>query len=294
MEYIEHFAIMAAIYSAISMSFNLVVGYTGRLSLAPAAFYGIGAYVGALMTLRIGTSFLFNTGCAIIVCASIGVLVGIPSLKLKEEYFVIATFAFQVIVFNVLNNAITLTGGPTGLAGIPSPAVFGWNVSSRFDYLLLSGIFAALSYWICKRLVLSPYGRALKAIREDEVLTQASGKNVAACKISVFTISAAITAVAGVIYAHYISFIDPSSFTIMESIFIIAIVIIGGAGSLYGSVAGALALVVLPEVLRFVGMPNNVAANMRQILYGAALVACMIWRPQGLIGEFSFQRNDNS
>ncbi|MFA6243923.1 MAG: branched-chain amino acid ABC transporter permease [Candidatus Hydrogenedentales bacterium] len=294
MGYIEHFAVVAAIYSVIAVSFNLVAGYTGQLSLAPAAFYGIGAYVVALMALRLQTPFLLNMGCAIVVCAIAGALVGIPSLRIRDEYFVIATFAFQVIVFSVLNNAVSLTGGPTGLAGIPSPVVLGWEISSRLDYLLLSGAFAAVSFWICKRLVQSPYGQVLKVIREDERYAQANGKNVAACKISIFTASAAITAAAGVIYAHYISFIDPSSFTIMESIFIISVVIIGGAGSLWGPVVGAIVLVSLPEILRFVGLPSSVAANMRQILYGGALVACMMWRPQGLIGEFSFRRNENS
>lgn len=135
----------------------------------------------------------------------------------------------------------------------------------------------------------SPFGRVLKAIREDEVFTQAAGKDVAAYKVLVFVIGAGMAAVAGVMYAHYISFIDPTSFTVMESIFIISIVIIGGAGSMWGPIIGAVVLVTLPELLRFIGLPSSVAANTRQIIYGGLLVAFMMWRPQGLMGEYSFR-----
>ncbi len=126
------------------------------------------------------------------------------------------------------------------------------------------------------------------AIREDEIFVLAAGKNIAAYKVLVFMIGAVMASIAGVIYAHYMSFIDPTSFTVMESIFIISIVIIGGAGSFWGLVIGAIVLVIMPEALRFIGMPSSVAANVRQILYGAALVACMMWRPQGLMGKYAF------
>jgi branched-chain amino acid transport system permease protein len=134
----------------------------------------------------------------------------------------------------------------------------------------------------------------MKMLREDEMMAQSFGKSVSATKTTVFVICCGIAGLAGALYAFYSSYIDPTSFTVMESVFIISIVIIGGAGSLWGPVVGAVVLVTLPELLRFVGMPSSVAANMRQIIYGAALVACMMWRPQGLIGEFSFRRNDNS
>ena len=175
-----------------------------------------------------------------------------------------------------------------GLPGIPQPVIFGWHVSSHWSFLLLTGLLCVGTFWVCGRIILSPFGRTLKAVREDEVFTQAAGKNVTAYKILVFVIGAAMAGVAGVLYAHYISFIDPTSFTVMESIFIISIVIIGGAGSLWGPVVGAVVLVTLPEVLRFIGLPSSVAANIRQILYGGLLVAMMLWRPKGLMGEYAF------
>ena len=291
MEYLLHILILIGIYVILSVSLNLIAGYAGLLSIAHAAFYGVGAYVAALMALNLHSPFLVNIICAVILSGLFGALVGIPSLRIRDDYFVIATFAFQVITFSVLNNWVSFTSGPMGLPGIPRPAIFGWEVSSHIGFLLLIGCFCALTLWVSHRIVHSPFGRVLKAIREDEVFALAVGKNVAAHKVLVFMIGAGMAAVAGSMYAYYISFIDPTSFTVMESIFILSIVIIGGAGSLWGSVIGAVVLVTLPELLRFVGLPSSVAANIRQMLYGGLLVAFMMWRPQGLLGEYSFQKD---
>jgi len=290
MEYVLHILVLIGIYVVLSVSLNLVAGYTGLISIAHAAFYGVGAYVAALMALNWHVPFWLCLLCAIALTGVLGAVVGIPSLRIRDDYFVVATFAVQVIAVSIMNNWTDLTGGPMGLPGIPQPEILGWRISSHVDYLVLVGLLGALALWVSRRLVQSPFGRALKTIREDEVLAQAVGKNVAAFKVLVFVVSAGMAAVAGVVYAYYISFIDPTSFTVMESIFIISIVIIGGAGSLWGPVVGAVVLVTLPELLRFMGLPSGVAANLRQILYGGALVAFMMWRPQGLLGKCAFER----
>lgn len=291
MEYLLHILILIGIYVMLSTSLNLIAGYTGLLSIAHAAFYGVGAYVAALMALNLHTPFLLNIVCAVILSSLLGALVAWPSLRIKEDYFVIATFAFQVIVFSIMNNWVSFTGGPMGLPGIPQPSFFGLMITSHLGFLVLVGLFCAGTLWVCHRIVLSPFGRVLRAIREDEVFAQSLGKNVAQFKALVFVVGAGLAAVAGCMYAYYISFIDPTSFTVMESIFIISIVIIGGAGNLWGSVLGAAVLVTLPELLRFLGLPSSVAANIRQVLYGALLVAFMMWRPQGLLGEFAFRKS---
>lgn len=292
MEYLLHILILIGIYTILSVSLNLISGYTGLISIAHAAFYGVGAYVAALMALNLNSPFLVNVICAVILSGMLGALVGIPSLRIRDDYFVIATFAFQVITFSILNNWVSLTGGPMGLPGIPQPTILGMQISSPFGFLILVGIFCALSLWVTYRIVRSPIGRVLKAIREDEVFTQATGKNVGAYKVLVFVIGAGMASTAGAIYAYYISFIDPTSFTVMESIFIISIVIIGGAGSMWGPVVGAIVLVLLPELLRFLGLPSAVAANIRQILYGGLLVAFMMWRPRGFLGKYAFQSEE--
>jgi len=288
MTYLLHILILIGIYIILTTSLNLLAGYTGILSIAHAAFYGVGAYVAALMALRLHTPFLVNLILAVIASALLGVLVGFPSLRIKDDYFIIATFAFQVIVFSVLNNWVRFTGGPMGLPGIPQPVII-LRISSHGPFLLLTSALAILCFYLCRRIVRSPFGRVLKAIREDEVFTQSLGKDVSSFKVKIFMVSAGMAAIAGVLYATYISYIDPTSFTVMESIFIISIVIIGGAGNLWGSVLGAFVLISLPELLRFVGLPNSVAANIRQILYGGLLVIFMLWRPRGFIGEFTFR-----
>lgn len=288
MEYLLHILILIGIYTILAVSLNLLVGFTGILSIAHAAFYGIGAYVAALLALRLETPFLLNIILAMIAAGVFGAIVGFPSLRLREDYFIIATFAFQIIIFSILNNLVNFTGGPLGLPGIPQPDIFRYEISSHLEFLILVIVLAGFTYWITNRVVRSPFGRLLKSIREDEVFTQAVGRNVSSAKVKVFIISASLASISGVIYASYITYIDPTSFTVMESIFIISIVIIGGAGNLKGSILGAVFLVALPELLRFVGLPNSVAANVRQILYGALLVIMMMWRPRGFLGEYEF------
>lgn len=226
----------------------------------------------------------------IVGAAILGVIIAFPSIRIHDDYFVIATFGFQMIVYSIFNNWVALTRGPLGVPGIPVPSLFGLAIDNHWKFLLLSAIFALLAYSLVHKLVGSPYGRVLKAIREDEVFAESLGKNVNSYKIQVFVIGGALASVAGNFYAHYITFIDPTSFTILESILVISMVIIGGAGSLRGPVLGAVVLVILPEALRFIGLPSAVAANLRQIFYGSLLVLMMLYRPQGLVGEFSLQK----
>lgn len=293
MIYLLHILILVGIYVILSMSLNLVAGYAGILSIAHAAFYGIGAYIAALLALNLNSPFLLNLVLAIVGSTILGAFVGIPSLRIKDDYFIIATFAFQIITFSLLNNLVSLTGGPMGLPGIPRPEIFRLMISSHWGFLILTAILCFAVYFVCNRIVKSPFGRILKAIREDEIFAQSLGKNVSAYKVKVFMVSSGLAAISGVLYAGYITFIDPTSFTVMESIFIISIVIIGGAANLKGSIVGAIVLVMLPELLRFIGLPHSVAANIRQMLYGGLLVVFMMWRPQGFIGEYSFSNKDN-
>ncbi len=290
MEYLVHILILICIYCIVGMSLNLIAGYTGLISIAHAAFYGIGAYTAALLSLRFGVNFVLAVPAAIIVAAIFGFLIGFPSLRTRDDFFVIATFGFQVIIFSVMNNWVELTNGPLGLPGIPQPEVFGYKFTSHLDFLLLSLLFAALTYLVSRRLVNSPFGNVLRSIREDDLFAQSLGKNVSYYKVLVFSVGAGLVAIGGALYAYYITFIDPTSFTVPESIFMLSIVIVGGAGRLGGSIVGAVLLVSIPELLRFIGMPSSIAANMRQILYGGLLVAFMMFRPKGIWGEFGFER----
>ena len=290
MDYFFNILIFIGIYIVLAVSLDLVAGQIGILSIAHAGFYGLGAYTSALLTVYVKTPFLGGVFLGMTIAALVSLIVSLPSLRLHEDYFVIATFGFQIILFSIFNNWVNVTRGPLGIPGIPAPSILGWTFDSPTEFVVLTAIWAGCSYLIVRRLAASPFGRVLRAIREDEIFAQAMGKNTLRFKVTAFAVSAALAASAGSLYAHFITYIDPSSFTVMESILVISMVIIGGADSPWGPVIGALILVTFPELLRFVGLPNAVAANLRQIFYGLLLVIMMMTRPSGLLGRYRFRK----
>jgi branched-chain amino acid transport system permease protein len=289
MEYILHILIFVSLYAIVGISLNLVAGYTGLMSLSHAGFYGIGAYAAALVSLNFGANLLLGMAIAAVVSSLFGFVIAWPALRVRDDFFVVTTFGFQVILFQIMNNWMELTNGPIGLPGIPQPVLFGFKLATRWDFVVLSVLTTAFVFLIAKRLTTAPFGTVLRAIREDEQCALSFGKNVNVYKLEVFVLSAGLSALSGAIYAHYITFVDPTSFTISESIFMLSIVIVGGAGRLSGSIIGAALLVSIPEALRFLDLPSSTAGHLRQILYGAMLVAFIMFRPQGIWGEFSFR-----
>ena len=290
MEYLLHIVVLIGIYSVLAISLDLLAGHTGLLSIAHAAFYGLGAYTSALLAVNFGASFIVGMLAGMTVAGLVSFVVSLPSLRLHDDYFVIATLGFQMILFSIFNNWMEVTQGPLGIPGIPQPASFGFTISSHLGFVILAACFAIFAYIVVGCISTSPFGRVLRAIREDEVFAQAMGKNTLRFKVTAFAISACLAASAGSLYAHYITYIDPTSFTIMESILVISMVIIGGSGSPWGPLIGAVVLVILPEALRFVGLPSFVAANLRQVFYGTLLIIMMMVRPRGLVGRFGFGR----
>jgi branched-chain amino acid transport system permease protein len=224
-----------------------------------------------------------------LIAAILSLLISIPSARLHGDYLVIATFGFQIIVFSLFNNLVALTNGPQGLPGIPAPDIWGVSVEGRdFTILLLASTIGC--YSLVRRILKTPLGRLLHAIREDEAFAQSLGRNTLVAKVVVFSIATGLAAWAGALYATYITYIDPTTFGASESIVILSMVIIGGAGSLHGPLLGAIMLTALPELLRFLGLPGPIAAALRQVLYGVILAGLMILRPKGILGRFGFQR----
>ena len=283
--YVAHYLVMVGIYTILAVSLNLLVGYAGIFSLAHAAVYGIGAYASALVALKLGMGFWGGLIVAAVAGACAAALVGIPSLRVAGDYYIVASFGLQVVILTVFMNWTDLTNGHAGLAGIPRPRVFGLVIDNPFKYVVLSLALAALTYAICRRLTGSAFGRTLRAVREDEIAAQATGKNVTLVKIVITTISSALGALGGSLYAHYITYINPSSFTLDESIFIASLVILGGTERLAGPVVGAFILLAVPEALKFLAIPDTVAAPTRQILYGGLLILFMFVRPEGILGR---------
>lgn len=286
MEYIFHIVIMLNIYIMLVLSANLTIGLANLLTMCQAAFYGIGAYIGTFFLMQFHVPLVVIIAVVALVTGAFSLLVSYASVKLKGDFFVLATMGFQLIVYTILYNWTSVTRGPYGIPGIPGIRILGiWEVSGVYGYLAISIILAAATVYVFHRLHNSPYGRELRAIKADELMVQSMGRDTVAAKAWAFFISAAVAGVAGVIYASYVSYIDPTSFTLNESIFIISALFIGGIGNVKGPIFGALFVVLLPELLRFVGLPDAIAANLRQIIYGLSLILVVYFRPQGLFGK---------
>jgi branched-chain amino acid transport system permease protein len=274
--YLLHLLILGGIYVILAISLNLIVGYAGQVSLGHAAFFGIGAYVSALASLHGHFPFPLALLSAMLFTGACGLALGLPTLRLKEDYLAIVTLGFGVIMDLVFIN-LEITGGPDGLPGIPAPRILGVSFRPPPLYLLIVTLAVLMTLALTYRLVHSYHGRALKAIRDHETTAQVMGVNTPAYKVAIFSLAAVLAGLAGSLYAHYITFINPESFGLHTSILVLCMVVLGGMGSIAGAVVGALALTALPEMLRQFKAYQD-------LVYGGLLVVLLIWRPQGLLG----------
>lgn len=286
MDYLIHILVMIGIYLILSYSLNLLIGFSGLLSLCHAAFYGIGAYIYTLISTKLGFSFLTSTLIAFIGTGIIAFLVSLPSLKFRGDFFVIVTLGFQMIFFVIADNWISLTSGPYGITGIPRPVIFGWKINKTWEFLIIVLIFDLIFCSFLFLLYNSPFGLILKSLREDEKAAEALGKSSFSYFLKAFVLSGSIASISGALFASYMTYIDPTSFTLDESIFLVTILLLGGSGNKIGPFLGVLIMILVPEALRFLGLPDSIAANLRQIIYGIALIVLMYFRPKGMAGEF--------
>lgn len=286
MDYLTHIGVLFVMYAILGLSLNLIVGYTGLFAVTHAIFYGIGAYSTAILLTQFGANFFVSTICGIFAALIISLPIGIILSWFEDDYYAIVSIGFSVIVFLVFMNWEQMTRGPLGVPGIARPSIFGFDFLSNLHFFIMSLFFLLIVYIVCKFIVKSSFGRVLKAIRENEKAIQVYGYNTGRYKLAIFVAGAVMASIAGSLYATYLTFIHPSVFSLNESIFILAIVFLGGVASLRGSLLGALFLILLPEALRFLGLPTVIAAQARQFIYGVTLIILMIFRPQGLVGEY--------
>ena len=286
MDYLLHIGVLVCISGILALSLNLVVGETGLVSVAHAAFYGIGAYVSALLLTSAGINFFLAALMGMAFSGFAALLIGAVLARFKGDFYMLVSLGFTVIVYSIMLNWQSLTNGPLGIAAIPRPVLFGFAFSTTASYFLLVLVALALTYGFCVFLTRSSFGRVLHGIREDEEATAIFGYRTTHYKVLIFMISAMLAGLAGAFFASYLTFIDPSSFIVPISIFILATVILGGLASHRGVIVGAALLIALPEALRFVGFPSEIAAQMRQLVYGLILILLMLYRPQGLFGKF--------
>ena len=286
MEYLINLAILFGIYSMLALSLNMLIGMGGLVSLAQAAFYGIGAYATAIGMTSLGLGFFTTIILGIVVNAILAFVVGKILARFQGDYYAIVSAGLSIIVFSILQNWKSVTHGPLGIFGIGKPEIGSYTFYSNIAFLGLVMVFTVAFYMLYQWINKSSFGRVLKALREDEHLTHVMGYKTKQYKSVIFVLSAALSGIAGAFFASYIAFIDPSSFQLKEGIFLFTIIIVGGLSSAIGSVVGALILISLPEVLRFVGLPYETAAQLQQMIYGAMLLLMMIFKPQGLFGKY--------
>jgi len=282
--YLIHLFILIGIYLILAISLQLAIGFTGLLNLGHIAFYCIGAYTSSLLALN-AFPFWFCFLSAGVMAMLFGFLLAIPTNRLKGDYLALATMGFSFVVYAIVLNWTSLTRGPLGLPGIPRPELFGFVFSNNFRFLLLTLAITIISYLVIRRIVRSPFGKVLEALRDNELATRVLGKNTFKMKSYALAISAFFSGIAGSLYAHYITFIDTSSFTLSQLIPVLAIIIIGGLASLKGTIVATIILVLLPEPLRFIGFPSSVLGPMRQMIYALILLLILIYKPKGFFGK---------
>lgn len=274
--YYVRIATIVGIYVILVSSLNIIIGFTGMFSLGHAAFYGIGAYTSAMLTVMAGWPFWAALPVAGIVAGLFGALIGLATLRLQAVFLAFTTLGFGEITRIVILNWRSFTRGPLGIAGVPIPTLFGWTFD-RNGYYYLVVVLAALTVAIIHRVYHSRVGRAFVAIREDETAAKSMGVNVFAFKVLAFTMACVFAGIAGSFFAHFQRFVSADSFANLESFAIITMVALGGTGSIVGPILGALILVVIPEVFRFL-------AQYRGVIYGLILILVIVLKPGGLAG----------
>ena len=289
-----------AIWAILAVSLNLVVGFTGLLSIGHIGFFGLGAYTMAILTsdpayeqLRteaiptFGWPFFAALPVCIVLAGLAALLVGVVFNRFRDDIFVLVSFGFAIIAFNVFLNLRSVTRGAFGIHEIARPQIGNWVFDGEVEFLLLGLAFLALVMLISWFITTSSFGRVLTAIREDEQAIEVFGYRATHFKLAVWVISAMMTSLAGGLFASWTSFIDPNSFILLESVLLVSIVILGGLATIWGSLLGAMAFVLLEEGMRFIQfVPNEYTGQARQVILGILLVLLMLFRPQGLVGRY--------
>jgi branched-chain amino acid transport system permease protein len=278
-----HTLIMAGIFAVLALSLNLLLGYTGQLSLGHAAFFGIGAYASALLTVKLEWSPWIGLLAAVALPALAGWVIGRLALKIRGAYFVLLTISFSGVVSLVSVNWMELTNGPLGLPGIPAielalPGLPEISLRTKSAYYYLVLVAVALCYLVCLALVRSRVGRALVALRENETLAESVGINVTHYLVLATVVSAAMAGLGGGLYAHYTRFVSPEVFLFTYTVTMVIMVVAGGKGTLTGPVVGAVLFTALPEVLR-----AATSWQWQMLLYGILLIAVLFFMPQGIV-----------
>jgi branched-chain amino acid transport system permease protein len=289
MGYFINLLSQVCIYTIQVASLDLLVGYCGIYSFGHAAFIGLGAYTAALLLTQFHVGFAVALLGAIAVPSAAALLVGVPTLRLSGDYFVLGSIGLSMVVSSILANWVDVTNGPYGIYGIPVLSLFGFRAASPGAFLAVAVAATAVVLVIKHLLIAAPFGVTLQAIREDETVVSVLGKNVTRVRVLVFVIAAGGAAVSGMLTAYDLRFIDPTLFDLQSVFFLWAALFIGGCASWIGNILGPLLLLGFPEALRFIGLEGTLVAHVREVLYGVLLIGVTIFRPQGIAGRYRFR-----
>ncbi len=279
--------IYTGIYALMAIGQNIITGYGGMLSLCQAGFFAIGSYATAILSVRFGWSFWATLPVAAIISALFGLLIGLPTLRLKGDYLAIATLGFGEIVRNILNNWDSVTNGPMGIQKIPMPTLFGLTINpyKKYAFLVMVIIFVIIAYILFQRLARSRMGRALTAVREDEIAAQSMGINITKYKVYAFVLGASVAGIAGSLQAAFSLSVTPGTYTFMVSVMVLCMVVLGGMGNFKAAILGTFIIQLISYFPQLTGLSSVIPPQFKQILFGLILVVMMIWRPQGLLGR---------
>ncbi len=275
---------ISALTAIVIVGLNLLLGYAGQVSLGHAGFVAMGAYISSVLVINMNLNPWFAIFVAALITTAFAVVIGFPTLKLKGHYLAMATLAIGQIIYMLANNLVSITGGHQGLTGIPMLSVGGFVFDTEKKFYFFSWIVVLIFVWLSFRIIGSHYGRALKAIHEKEAAALSFGVNVHLYKVFIFGLSAFYAAIAGALYAFYIGFISPSSFSLLKSIDYIVMVFVGGIDSIFGSILAAVILGSLPNILTFL-------QDYWPIVNGGLLVGATMFMPKGLGGLIKWKRN---
>ncbi len=281
-----HLAILVSIFGILAVSLNLIMGVTGLFDMGHAAFFGVGAYTTAILMAEFNVPWIPAVFASIFMAGFVAWIVGIPTLKLRGDYFAVVTMAVGEISRSVFRNWMGVTRGPLGIPNIPHISFLGITFTPGMPFLGLAFALLVILIVISQRLVFSPFGRILKGIREDEGAgVEALGKNSYRNKVYVFVIGSGVAGMAGSLFATYIGYIDPSTFTLWLTNFILLIIMLGGKGNNIGAAVASILFVILREGTRFLGLPTSIAAPLQQWIFGLLLILVTLFAPRGLIPE---------
>jgi branched-chain amino acid transport system permease protein len=274
--YQMHILNLLGIYMLLNFGLNIAMGYCGQMNLAMAAFWGVGAYASTLLTVDLGVNIWLALPIAGLVTAILGGLVGLPSLKVRSHYLAIVTIGLAGIINLVLVNEREITRGAIGITNVPSPSIFGFELNNGYRYYYFILVMVALGYLLARQIVDNRIGRNFIAIRDDHTAAQAMGVNIAYYQILAFAISGFYAGIAGSVYAHMINYVSPDIFAFQSMMFILTMTLVGGMGSLNGSIIGSL-LALVHEFLREF-------EDFQLVIYGAIVVLCVLFFPGGVVG----------